>query len=1075
MTLPDLVSVDREELSALRLRLSEAEETLRAIREGEVDALVVRGSSQDEVFALGDGEQSYRAFMEAMDLGAAALDRDRRVIYANAALCRLLGVSRDDLQQVALGDAFDPALASAIEDLIARAGKDQQSAPATLNLEVGRRHIEVGIASLPLSFGHGYAVTFTDVTERVNTERNRAQGVLDSMGDAFMLYDPRFELLDINAEALRLDGREREALVGRTIWDLYPDLEHSDLGRMFARAMEDGQPASLQHRHTWPTGQQRWFETRAFPVDEGLAVFFRDVSDRRDTEARLIEERERVQLALAAGAIIGTWMWHLPSDRFTVDEQFAVNFGLDPALGYEGLSLEQVIETVHPDDKQGLREAIDDVVRRGGPFAHQYRVRRADGRYYWIEANGRVDQDADGTPLRFPGVLLNVEQWRAVEAERDRANVLLRTFTEAVPGVAYAKDRDGRMLVANRGTARLIGKPLDQIIGRTDGEFLADKAQAAVVMANDQRIIASGVMEQIEEDIDLPDGSRAVWLSTKAPLLDASGHVVGLIGSSLDITDRKLAEEALQDLNDTLEQRVTEALAERKLWIDVFESSDAVIAAFDRDYRILALNRPYAELCEAIYGVRPKVGDKVDAMLAHLPAELEAVRGVIGRALAGEDFTVVEEFGDPARRRTWFEIRFNALRGRTGELIGAFQYAYDITDRLRAQAKLAETEEALRQSQKMEAVGQLTGGIAHDFNNMLAVVIGSLDLAARRLGPDDSRVKRYIAAASEGAERAANLTQRLLAFSRQQPLRPESIDSNRLVAGMSDLLRHSLGGAVALETALTRGLWRIHADPNQLENVILNLAVNARDAMPDGGTLTIATQNARLGGMDVADEPDVARGEYVLIAVSDTGEGMSPDVIAKAFDPFFTTKEVGKGTGLGLSQVYGFVRQSGGHVKICSELGQGTTVNIYLPRMLEEGASADEAHEAGDMPLGEQSEVVLVVEDERAVRQFSVAALGELGYQVLEAESAATALRILDTHPEIALLFTDVVMPEVNGRKLADEALRRRPDLKVLFTTGYTRDAVVHNGVLDAGVALIGKPYSIEQLAAKVRDVLDNG
>lgn len=388
--------------------------------------------------------------------------------------------------------------------------------------------------------------------------------------------------------------------------------------------------------------------------------------------------------------------------------------------------------------------------------------------------------------------------------------------------------------------------------------------------------------------------------------------------------------------------------------------------------------------------------------------------------------------------------------------------------------ELEQAHEALRQSQKMEAVGQLTGGIAHDFNNMLAVVIGSLDLLERRIGPGDARARRYVHAAAEGARRAANLTQRLLAFSRQQPLRPEPLEPNKLVAGMSDLLRHSLGSDVRLETVLAGGLWRTHADPNQLENVILNLAVNARDAMPDGGRLTVETQNAHLDERYSAAHPGVLPGQYVLIAVTDTGAGMPPDVVARAFDPFFTTKEVGKGTGLGLSMVYGFVKQSGGHVKIYSEVGHGTTVKVYLPRHSGVEAGISDGLNEDDVPLGEEREVVLVVEDEPAVRQFSVDALSELGYRVLEADGAASALRILEVHPEIGLLFTDVVMPDVNGRRLAEEARLRRPDLKVLFTTGYTRNAIVHNGVLDAGVQLIGKPYSVEQLAAKVREVLDS-
>ena len=381
-------------------------------------------------------------------------------------------------------------------------------------------------------------------------------------------------------------------------------------------------------------------------------------------------------------------------------------------------------------------------------------------------------------------------------------------------------------------------------------------------------------------------------------------------------------------------------------------------------------------------------------------------------------------------------------------------------------------EEQLRQSQKMEAVGQLTGGIARDFNNMLAATIGSLDLLSRRLAAEDAKSRRYLDAAKDGARRAALLTQRLLAFSRQQPLRPETLDVNALIAGISELVRGSLGGKVLLKTVLGDDVWRTHADPNQLENVILNLAVNARDAMPDGGKLTIGTQNAHLDDHYERANSDIEAGEYVLIAVTDTGTGMSSDVIAKAFDPFFTTKEVGKGTGLGLSQVYGFVRQTGGHVRIYSEPGQGTTVKIYLPRLASARAEPPVRVTPASALAAAAGETILVVEDDDAVRQVAVDALTELGYRVLAADGASAALRLLASQPEIALMLTDVVMPEINGRKLADEACRLRPDLEVVFTMGYTRDAVVHNGVLDPGVALLGKLFTIDELAASIAEQL---
>lgn len=392
-----------------------------------------------------------------------------------------------------------------------------------------------------------------------------------------------------------------------------------------------------------------------------------------------------------------------------------------------------------------------------------------------------------------------------------------------------------------------------------------------------------------------------------------------------------------------------------------------------------------------------------------------------------------------------------------------------VLEEVEARSKI---EQQLRQIQKMEAVGQLTGGIAHDFNNMLAVVISGLNLMQRRLARGDTDVTRFVEAAIDGANRAANLTQRLLAFSRQQPLSPEPLVINKLVAHMSELLSRTLGEHIHIETVLAAGLWQIRADPAQLENTILNLAVNARDAMPNGGRLTIEAQNVFVDD-GYAREYAISPGQFVMIAVADTGTGMSPDIISKAFDPFFTTKEVGKGTGLGLSQVYGFVRQSGGHVRIYSEPDVGTTVKIYLPRHQAEVEAAEQVQASAPVHRGVRSELILVVEDDDRVRALSVEALKELGYSVVEASGPGEALRLLEQEQEFALLFTDVVMPEMSGRDLAERARRMHRKIKVLYTTGYTRNAIVHNGVLDSGTSLLTKPFSLEELASKVRKLLD--
>jgi PAS domain S-box-containing protein len=468
------------------------------------------------------------------------------------------------------------------------------------------------------------------------------------------------------------------------------------------------------------------------------------------------------------------------------------------------------------------------------------------------------------------------------------------------------------------------------------------------------------------------------------------------------------------------------------------------------------------------------------------------------RALAGEIAIGIElEMFDPAdNRRLMLSVNAAPLteNGRVQSALIAFG---DVTERHRTETALREAEsklralnenleqrvgdeiarrqqieEALRQSQKMEAVGQLTGGVAHDFNNLLTIILGNLENLEHRI-PADDPLRRYIAAAERGASRAAVLTDRLLAFSRRQPLAPSVIDVNELVTGMSELLQRTLGEAVTVETVLADRLWQAFADPTQLENALINLAVNARDAMPDGGRLTIETANSVIDAAYAATQDDLRPGQYVAISVADTGCGMSEEVLAKAFEPFFTTKEVGQGTGLGLSQVYGFIRQSGGHVRIDSQTGEGTTVRLYLPRHLGQPAPAAEAP-LPPPPRGRREETVLVVEDDPDVRTYTSSLVRELGYRVLTAADGAAALDLLETDPEVQLLFTDVGLPGgLNGRQLADRARQIRPQLKVLYTTGYARDAIVHEGRLDPGVEVVFKPFRYSELALKIRHVLD--
>jgi PAS domain S-box-containing protein len=481
----------------------------------------------------------------------------------------------------------------------------------------------------------------------------------------------------------------------------------------------------------------------------------------------------------------------------------------------------------------------------------------------------------------------------------------------------------------------------------------------------------------------------------------------------------------------------------------------------------------------------------------HDPAVLPAVLDGWRHSIAtGEPFEMVFPLRGADGRFRPFLTRIVPVRDQQGRITRWFGTNTDIADQQAAQDTLRHlnevlerrvaaevrqrmaAEEALRHAQKMEAIGQLTGGIAHDFNNILHVILGNLDALRRAAGADLTGLaigefERLVANATRGAERAATLTQRLLAFGRRQPLNPAAIDVNRLAASMSELLRRTLGEAISIETVLGGGVWRTVADANQLESALLNLAVNARDAMPNGGKLTIETANAYLDDGYAGAHREVEAGQYVMVAVSDTGTGMTREVMERAFEPFFTTKEVGQGTGLGLSQVYGFVKQSGGHVKLYSEPGEGTTVRLYLPRMAAAPAIAEAAATETYVGAGGTDQLVLLVEDDPDVRANTIDMLRDLGYGVLAAADGPSALPLLESNPNIALLLTDVGLPGgLNGRQLADEARRRHPGLRVLFATGYARNAIGHHGRLDPGVELITKPYSMASLGAKLRQML---
>lgn len=630
-----------------------------------------------------------------------------------------------------------------------------------------------------------------------------------------------------------------------------------------------------------------------------------------------------------------------------------------------------------------------------------------------------------------------------------------RSFAQAVPNHVWTSLPDGKLDWFNQRIYEYAGVEVGELDGDEWGRIVHPEDLPAAVVAWTHSL-TSGEIYTAEFRIRSAAGEYRWHIARAVPIRDDRGAIARWVGTNTDIHDQKEIAAELATLNETLEQRVDERTKERdRIW----NNSSELMAVAAIDGFIRAANASWTRVLgwseRELYSVP-------FAEYIH-PDDLAQTSETVAALARGEQILNFEN-----RMRTkdgdYRVISWAAIP--SGEIFYAI--GRDITEQRMA-------EEALRHAQKMEAVGQLTGGIAHDFNNLLQGIMGSLDLAQKRIAQKRfNEIERFLAGANASASRAAALTHRLLAFSRRQPLDPKTVRANKMVASMEELLRRTMGEKVELEFVLAAGLWLTRCDPNQLESALLNLAINARDAMPHGGKITIETCNAHLDNSYVARQREVSPGQYICIAVTDSGEGMAKDVLERAFDPFFTTKPTGQGTGLGLSMVYGFARQSEGYAKIYSEPGEGTTVKIYLPRY--RGTDEDHAVEAkpGDMPPAEDGETVLVVEDDLIVRQLIVEVLRELGYIVREAGDGPAGLKILESDERVDLLITDMGLPGLNGRQIADAARVRRRDLKVLFMTGYAENAALANGFLEPGMQMMTKPFAVDALAERVRQIFES-
>jgi two-component system cell cycle sensor histidine kinase/response regulator CckA len=622
---------------------------------------------------------------------------------------------------------------------------------------------------------------------------------------------------------------------------------------------------------------------------------------------------------------------------------------------------------------------------------------------------------------------------------------LLQGITEGTTDSIFVKDLQGRYLMINSAGAQLLGRRVEDVIGRDDTELFAPE-NGQEIMAGDRKVMESATTQTYEE-LGIAAGMARTYLSTKGPYRDSNGEVIGLLGICRDITDRKRAEEEIRQ-------------SQQKLRIH-FEHTPLAVVEWDTQLRITEWS-PSAERVfgysrqEAIgrdgsFLVPAAIWEHVDRMGQEILKQKGGTRSTNDN-LTKDGRTISCE---------WYNT---PLVDESGRVLGVASLVQDVTERVAL-------EERLRQSQKMEAIGRLAGGVAHDFNNLLTVIMGYSQLLADGLSPA-SHLMDATGQIRSAADRAAGITRQLLAFSRKQVLSPRVIDLNNIMMNLDTMLRRLIGEDIEVLTVPGRGLGAVKADPGQIEQVIMNLALNARDAMPDGGKLTLETENAELDDSYAREHEPLQPGRYVMLAVSDTGTGMSAETQAHIFEPFFTTKEVGKGTGLGLSMVYGIVKQSGGYIWVYSEPGRGSAFKIYLPRVDQPA----EGVAAGKRPAGIQrgTETILLVEDDAQLRQLTSSVLAHCGYKVLPAAGTAEGLALCrENHRDIRLLVTDVIMPGMNGRQLAEQVKQISPRTRVLYISGYTSNAIVHYGVLDAGLWFLPKPYSLSALVAKVREVLD--
>jgi PAS domain S-box-containing protein len=1013
--------------------------------------------------ALRQSEEKYRTILENIEDGYFEADIAGNFTFFNNSVCRMLGYSKDEMMGMNNRQYTDKGNAKKLYQAfnkVYRTGEPTKGFDWEIIRKDGtKRYIETSVSLIKNISGQpiGFRGIVRDITERKQAEEGlkdseeRYRKLFENAIDGIVLADlERGIIIDCNKVIGGLVEREKTELIGQSQQILHPPEDSiGEVSRTFVQHRFDKEGQVLETQVITKTGERKRVEIKANILElkgrKVLQGIFRDITERKQAEKKLRESEEKYRTILE----------NIEEGYYEVD--IAGNFtffndSLCQMLGYIKDELMGMNNRQYTDQENAkkLYQAFNKVYKTGEPEkGFDWEVIRKDGTIRFVEASVSLIKDYRGQPIGFRGIVRDIAEHKQAEEVLRESEGRLKTILDSIQTGVLIIDPVTHVIVDVNPTAiKLIGAPKEKIVNSICQKYICPAEIGKCPITDLKQNV-----DNSERILLTVNGETRPIIKTVVPMM--LGGRKYLLESFIDITERKRAEEALRESESRFQK--------------LFDDAPVGYHEYNTEGLITQVNRTELEMLgytaeemlgQPVWQFITEIGKSRETVIAKLSGEIPPDRQ-FERSFQRKDGTTF-----PAL----IEDRF--LRDSQGKIAGVRSTIQDITERKRAEEEMVSLQEQFRQSQKMEAVGRLGGGIAHDFNNLLTIIKGYSQLSLLDLKESDP-LWGNIQEIQKATQRATDLTRQLLAFSRRQILDLKVLDLNTLLKDLDKMLRRIIGEDIDLVTLLAEDLGRVKVDPGQMEQMVMNLAVNARDAMPKGGKLTVETCNVELDEAYARKHVAVTPGRYVMLSISDAGAGMTPEVRERIFEPFFTTKEKGKGTGLGLSTVYGIAKQSGGNIWVYSEPGHGTTFKIYLPRVEEELDNLHVRDETESLPRG--SETVFLVEDEPSVRSLAYRVLCQQGYTVLEAANGEEALRVAQEHAgeKIHLLLTDVVMPQMGGRELAETLKLLRPDIKVLYTSGYTDNAIVHHGVLNPGTHFLQKPFSPKTLSHKVREVLD--